>query len=1164
MPYRNGFEFDGWYEESDTKFKTKIKSKTIIEEDVVFVAKWKPYYTISFDTDGGQEIANPSREVLEGNEIGSLPSTLKDGYFFQGWFDENNQQITKRTIVNSDMTLKAVWKACEHPNVETIENVVPTCTSGGHKILHCLDCNQEIVMNFEKLGHNYETKVTSPTCSKSGFTTYTCKTCGSSYTGDTTPATGIHTYGRYLVKEAATKYAPGEEEAECSMCGRTDTRAIPPTVNPNTLSIKNFVYTGGKYTNTPFVNMASNAVASSTSNYRVTLPSNVVDGKLSTYWSPDTLVDGRKPTGDILTIDLASEYEVGAVEMVITNYYSWELGDGCTVVYDIEAYVDGQWQKLGQISDSIEKDMVSQNVTARLVLPQPVTTNRIRAIVVKASRYTPAMVYEFRAYAYREEIQREPQSIASVGEVSISGKYNAYGGSAASITDGNLSSSWFTDARDWVAFGNGVTKFVVPFTDDSGNMKLTMVNKVVINASKYVGEKFTLKYATTDDGIDQGKNWNKVGSYEIKSSDGSDVVITFEVNAEVAFLRLEVEGYGNEDLGFMPTATKLEIESADGTKTFSPISWTLRHRTWATFTFPEEQYLAYIKWFTDNSSGSGSGRIFSLQLWEVDENHPNGYWKEFGQYTLQSSDPTVCFTVDVNKNVKGIRLEIIKEPCYWQSFVFEITPYTYAEVPVSLDANSACKHVAYDRNLTEVVNPTCESAGYTKYYCKSCDYTWTSDALDATGHKWGKSGTASTDANGNKTLVYTCPTCNKTKEIVSEYKLSNGSFIEAPSITQYYHNAQGAWSMTFDDGNYISTYEWVIPQLQKYGFKATAVLAVSMSDMYVDNWRDYFATGTFDLGSHSKNHEGLYHAEADENLLLADVNEAHFKLMSLYHGQRLLGFAAPNGTTSTDVANILTDLYAANRNGGQSGAWIDTSKLNTRAQWGSANTYVSKSNQTEGTYVYVKKGEVSTNYVFNEATKRLANQPSLVGTYRYIASEWKYEWLSTGSYDYDGSEYVFRNDNNGEYVLVHTKLGSYEEGINTLLDNHYWTVECIHSLGWGEIYSSYNSTISKFEYLKKTGTWVCSYTEGIQYIKESQCATIENVTYTDSAVSFDVTDTLDDFMFNFPLTIKVKLQSGWTSVSATQDGNETNVFIENGYAYVDAIPDGGVVVITKN
>ena len=50
-------------------------------------------------------------------------------------------------------------------------------------------------------------------------------------------------------------------------------------------------------------------------------------------------------------------------------------------------------------------------------------------------------------------------------------------------------------------------------------------------------------------------------------------------------------------------------------------------------------------------------------------------------------------------------------------------------------------------------------------------------------------------------------------------------------------------------------------------------------------------------------------------------------------------------------------------------------------------------------------------------------------------------------------------------------------------------------------------------------------------------------------------------MFNFPLTIKVDLPTGATVTGATQDGAEVEYFVEDGFVYVDAVPDAGKVVI---
>ena len=74
--------------------------------------------------------------------------------------------------------------------------------------------------------HSYKEKVTAPTCTQEGYTTYTCS-CGDSYTGAKTKATG-HSYGEWYVTKAATTERGGEEKRECINCTHFETRATDP------------------------------------------------------------------------------------------------------------------------------------------------------------------------------------------------------------------------------------------------------------------------------------------------------------------------------------------------------------------------------------------------------------------------------------------------------------------------------------------------------------------------------------------------------------------------------------------------------------------------------------------------------------------------------------------------------------------------------------------------------------------------------------------------------------------------------------------------------------------------------------------------------------------------------------------------------------------------
>ena len=74
----------------------------------------------------------------------------------------------------------------------------------------------------------------APTCGVPGFTGNTvCAMCGEVLTpGQEIPATGDHTFGDWTVTKAATATEEGEETRTCSVCGKTETRAIPKTETP--------------------------------------------------------------------------------------------------------------------------------------------------------------------------------------------------------------------------------------------------------------------------------------------------------------------------------------------------------------------------------------------------------------------------------------------------------------------------------------------------------------------------------------------------------------------------------------------------------------------------------------------------------------------------------------------------------------------------------------------------------------------------------------------------------------------------------------------------------------------------------------------------------------------------------------------------------------------
>ena len=101
----------------------------------------------------------------------------------------------------------------------------PDCVEAGYKIYKC-SCGEQYTETAGKaLGHSYSKSVVAPTCTKGGYTTYTCSHCGDTYKDGTTSAMG-HDWGEWKVTKNATASAEGVKKAECTRCDETKTASV--------------------------------------------------------------------------------------------------------------------------------------------------------------------------------------------------------------------------------------------------------------------------------------------------------------------------------------------------------------------------------------------------------------------------------------------------------------------------------------------------------------------------------------------------------------------------------------------------------------------------------------------------------------------------------------------------------------------------------------------------------------------------------------------------------------------------------------------------------------------------------------------------------------------------------------------------------------------------
>ena len=101
-----------------------------------------------------------------------------------------------------------------------VQTKAPTCTETGVMTYTCSSCGVSYTEAIPVIAHSYNAVVTEPDCVNGGYTTYTCTVCGDSYKGNYTAALG-HSWIAADCDTAKT----------CSVCGATEGEALGHSYN---------------------------------------------------------------------------------------------------------------------------------------------------------------------------------------------------------------------------------------------------------------------------------------------------------------------------------------------------------------------------------------------------------------------------------------------------------------------------------------------------------------------------------------------------------------------------------------------------------------------------------------------------------------------------------------------------------------------------------------------------------------------------------------------------------------------------------------------------------------------------------------------------------------------------------------------------------------------
>ena len=131
-----------------------------------------------------------------------------------------------------------------------------------------------------------------------------------------------------------------------------------------------------------------------------------------------------------------------------------------------------------------------------------------------------------------------------------------------------------------------------------------------------------------------------------------------------------------------------------------------------------------------------------------------------------------------------------------------------------------------------------------------------------------------------------------------------------------------------------------------------------------------------------------------------------------------------------------------------------------------------------------------------------------------------------------------------------------------------WLVSFHHNLdgtGWG--FWTIDMLTDYLDYLKTKNLWVDTFGSVTKYIKERESADLSLVSSSDAQIVLNLTDTLDDAIYDEPLTIRSEVPSSWAKVNVQQGSSASTVtsVVEatKTVIYYNVVPDRGFITLSK-
>ena len=134
-----------------------------------------------------------------------------------------------------------------------------------------------------------------------------------------------------------------------------------------------------------------------------------------------------------------------------------------------------------------------------------------------------------------------------------------------------------------------------------------------------------------------------------------------------------------------------------------------------------------------------------------------------------------------------------------------------------------------------------------------------------------------------------------------------------------------------------------------------------------------------------------------------------------------------------------------------------------------------------------------------------------------------------------------------------------------------WCIFMMHSIDNDGGYSPVKSTElnAHLNYVNENNAkfWVGTFGNVTRYIKERDAASLKVISARSKHISIQLTDQLDNGIYNYPISIRRPLPKGWSAANVTQGKMKLKVqhvtIAAVNYIMFDAVPNAGLITLTR-